>query len=88
MNRRLRRSRTGPPTWIGPVLWLLAVAFLALTIAILVEAAPHRDRHRASVAAALVCISGSRVVPRSVLWEISMDVSGDAAHEAGKTMFA
>jgi hypothetical protein len=42
MNRRIRGYRSAPPTWIGPVLWLLAVAFLVLTILILVKTSPNQ----------------------------------------------
>jgi hypothetical protein len=60
MNGRIRRHRRAGPkhNWIGPVLWVLAVAFLALTIVILVKTSPHKGAPKPPVAAAIVLPTG------------------------------
>jgi hypothetical protein len=89
MNNRIRGARSVLPNhnWIGPILWLLAVAFLALTIAILVETVPHKSGTRSSVAVAIVLLGRSGVASHRVPGvAIPLEAAGAAGHEAGATM--
>lgn len=67
MNRRTRRYRSSPPNWVGPALWVLAIAFLVLTILILVKTAPHQTAPvRSGPAAVAVPNRNQIIVPRIV----------------------
>jgi hypothetical protein len=78
MNGRIRRHRRAGPKhrWIGPVLWVLAVAFLALTIVILVKTSPHKGAPKPPVAAAIILPMGWRRFTRSNLEGVTMHPLG------------